>query len=108
MAQTPAALEAFLAELALASGAEPRFDASVETLKAELADPTDAELRARRIVERMAIALQASLLIRHGDAAVAEAFCATRLAGDHGHAFGTLPPGLALAAIVERHRPRVS
>ena len=63
---------------------------SVEALRPNSRDPTDVELRARRIVERMAIALQASLLVRHGDAAVADAFCATRLAGDHGHAFGTL------------------
>jgi putative acyl-CoA dehydrogenase len=107
MAQAPRAVEAFLSELALAASAEPRFDAFVERLKAELADAADAELRARRIVERMGAALQASLLIRDGDAAVAEAFCASRLAGDQGHAFGTLPPGLPLAAIVERHRPRV-
>jgi putative acyl-CoA dehydrogenase len=58
---------------------------------------------ARRLVETMAVALQATLLDRHGDPAVAEAFRARERFG----AFGTLPAGLPLAAIVERHRPAV-
>ena len=53
----------------------------------------------------MAIALQASLLVRYGDQAVADAFCASRLDGDWGHAFGTLPAGSDLGRIIERHRP---
>jgi putative acyl-CoA dehydrogenase len=59
------------------------------------------------VVERMAIALQGSIVVKHADPAVADAFCATRLAGDRGRAFGTLPPGVDCARIVERHRPRV-
>ena len=61
------------------------------------------ESRARRIVERMALALQASLLVRYGDPAVADAFCATRLDGDWGHAFGTLPRSTDFGRILERH-----
>jgi putative acyl-CoA dehydrogenase len=53
----------------------------------------------------MALALQASLLVRHGDPAVTDAFCATRLSGDWGHAFGTLPPGADFKRIIDRHRP---
>jgi putative acyl-CoA dehydrogenase len=53
----------------------------------------------------MAVALQASLLVRFGDAAVADAFCVTRLAGDRGRALGTLPAGVDFARIVERHSP---
>ncbi len=101
----PESLDAFLAEIELAS--EPRLDRAVAALKDELADPADVELRARRLVERMALALQASLLVRHGDAEVAEAFCASRLAGEGGRAYGTLAPGLDFARIVERHRPRI-
>ena len=63
------------------------------------------QARARRVVERMAIALQASLLVRHGDEAVADAFCASRLDGDWGQAFGTLPAGVDFTRIIERHRP---
>jgi putative acyl-CoA dehydrogenase len=59
------------------------------------------------VVEKMALALQGSLLVRFGDPDVADAFCASRLTPDHGLAFGTLPPGCATEKIVERHRPRV-
>jgi putative acyl-CoA dehydrogenase len=55
----------------------------------------------------MALALQASVLVRHGDPAVADAFCATRLAGDHGRSLGTLPAGVDCTRIVERHRPQL-
>jgi putative acyl-CoA dehydrogenase len=73
---------------------------------AELADLDGIESRARRVVEAMALALQGSLLLRHGDPAVADAFCASRLSGDWGVAFGTLPRGLRVDAIVERARPK--
>ena len=63
------------------------------------------EAGARRLVERLAIALEGSLLVRYGDPAVADAFSASRLGGDWGHSFGTLPEGLELASIVQRHRP---
>jgi putative acyl-CoA dehydrogenase len=102
----PESVEAFLAEVELAAGADARLDRAVAELKDELADPDDAELRARRLVERLALALQGSLLVRHGDPAVADAFCASRLGGGGG-VFGTLPRGLELGAIVERHRPQL-
>ena len=63
------------------------------------------ECRARAVVERMALALQASLLVRYGDPAVADAFCASRLEGDSGLAFGTLPAGTDFGRIIERHSP---
>jgi putative acyl-CoA dehydrogenase len=107
MVRTPAAVDAFFAEVELASGAEPRLDSYVRELKGELGDMADIEFRARRLVERMAISLQASVLVRHGDAAVADAFCATRLAGDHGRSLGTLPAGVDCTRIVERHRPQL-
>ncbi|MCB1039941.1 MAG: DNA alkylation response protein, partial [Acidimicrobiales bacterium] len=78
---------------------------SVDDLHAELGDLDDLELRARRIVERAALALQGSLLVRYAPEPVADAFCATRLAGDSGRAFGTLPSGTGLAAILERAWP---
>ena len=70
-------------------------------------DPGTLEPRARRVVERMALALQASLLVRYGDEAVADAFCASRLEGDWGRAFGTLPAGVDFERIIERHRPQL-
>jgi putative acyl-CoA dehydrogenase len=55
----------------------------------------------------MALALQGSLLVRNGDPAVADAFCASRLTGDWGRAFGTLPSGVDAGAIIERARPKL-
>ena len=103
MAKNPVALEAFMGEVAEASGSDKRLDAAVLELQAELGDVETIETRARRVVERMALVLQGSLLIRFGDEAVAEAFCASRLAADSGRAFGTLPAGTAFERIIARH-----
>jgi putative acyl-CoA dehydrogenase len=103
----PESLDALRAELELARGGDRRLDAALAELERELADESDAEARARRLVERLALALQGSLLVRHAPGEVADAFCATRLAGAGGRAYGTLPPGLDTAAIAERHRPRL-
>ncbi len=107
LARSPESLEAYLAEVEEASGADPRLDVFVAGLRAEFADFDGIEARARRVVEKMALALQASLLVRHGLPASADAFCAARLAGDAGLAFGTLPGGADFGAIVEHHRPLV-
>jgi putative acyl-CoA dehydrogenase len=93
--------EAFFAELAVAAGADTRLDAAVADLRKRLADGPD-QSSARRLVERMALALQGSLLVQYGHPAVADAFCASRLGGDWGVAFGTLPSGVDTAAIVAR------
>lgn len=101
----PAALDAFLAEVGAAHGADHRLDAAIKELLTQLADLEGIEVRARRLVERMALLLQGSLLVRYAPAEVADAFCASRLGGDWGSAFGTLPRGLDLEAMVERARP---
>ncbi len=105
LSRSSAALDVFFDELALARGADARLDACCERLRAQLADGRELESRARRVVEQMALALQGSLLVRHAPAAVADAFCASRLAGDGGLAYGTLPAGVDTAAILERHTP---
>jgi putative acyl-CoA dehydrogenase len=102
---TPAALDLFLAEADQAAGADARLDAHLARLRADLADPAELEHRARRVVEDLALALQGSLLVRHAPAAVADAFCAARLGGEGGLAYGTLPAGSDTAAIVARHTP---
>ncbi|MEU8969325.1 acyl-CoA dehydrogenase family protein [Streptomyces monashensis] len=101
----PGALDACLTEIGRAHGADHRLDRAVKDLFTELADLDGIEARARRLVERLALVLQGSLLVRHAPPEVADAFCASRLGGDHGASFGTLPAGLDLAAIVERARP---
>jgi putative acyl-CoA dehydrogenase len=106
MVKSPASVEAFFAEVEAGAGAEPKLDGYITALKDEIpGDLETIESRARRIVEKMAVALQASLLVRYGDPAVADAFCASRLSGDWGNAFGTLPAGTNFSAIIERHRP---
>jgi putative acyl-CoA dehydrogenase len=102
---TPAGLEAFLAEVEEAAGADARLDAHVARVRRELADPEQLEHRARRVVEDLALALQASLLVRFSPPALADAFCAARLDGGGGLAYGTLPAGADTAAIVARHTP---
>ncbi|EGJ73961.1 putative acyl-CoA dehydrogenase [Streptomyces sp. Tu6071] len=98
----PGALDAFLGELGAARGADHRLDAAVKHLFQELADLEGIEARARRLVERMALVLQGSLLVRFAPPEVADAFCASRLGGDWGAAFGTLPHTAPTAAIVAR------
>ncbi|MFE2720856.1 acyl-CoA dehydrogenase family protein [Kitasatospora sp. NPDC059327] len=105
MVKSPETVEAFLGELDAAAGADRRLDAAVAELRKQLTDLSDLEYRTRRLVEAMALAFQGSLLVRHGDPAVADAFCASRLGGDHGAAFGTLPAGLDAGAIIDRARP---
>ena len=68
----------------------------------QLADLETIQYRARKVAEDISLALQGSLLVRHGHPAVAEAFLATRLGGQWGGAFGTMPAGLDLAPILER------
>jgi putative acyl-CoA dehydrogenase len=106
MVKAPESGEALLSEIGEAAGADPRLDAFTERLSDELnSSPETMESRARRIVESLALAFQASLLIRHGDQAVADAFCASRLGGDWGGAFGTLPAGTDFQAIIQRSAP---
>jgi putative acyl-CoA dehydrogenase len=107
MARSPESVEEFFSEVEEAGSAEPRVAAAVAGLRDELSDLEAIESRARTVVERMALALQGSLLVRYGDPAVADAFCASRLGGDSGLAFGTLPAGVDFAGIVGRHSPRV-
>jgi putative acyl-CoA dehydrogenase len=115
----PEGLPAFLAECELAAGAEPRLDAHLAALRERVertfsggaGDATPEErlyagqFGARRLVEDLALALQASLLVRHAPAPVADAFCAGRLGADRGRVYGTLPPGVDAAAIIERALP---
>jgi putative acyl-CoA dehydrogenase len=105
ISRSPDALEVLLDELALASGHEPRYDAFVTALAAEFTRPDELEHRARLVVERLAVALQASLLLAHAPAGVADAFVATRIAGGGGLHYGTLPAGTPAGAIVARHAP---
>jgi putative acyl-CoA dehydrogenase len=106
LARSPSSVSALLDELSLAAGADQRLDDAIARLRKELADP--AEQHARRLAEAIALCLQGALLVRHAPAAVADAFCASRLGGDWGNAYGTLPPSLDFASIIERVTPKIA
>ena len=107
MQKTPAVVEAFFREVGKARGANASLDRWVAALKQEFADLSDMEYRARDVVDRMALAIQSALLVQHAPTAVADGFCASRLA-DGGHRnYGTLPRGVDCAAIIRRATPVV-
>lgn len=99
------AVAAILAELEAARGGHAALDRAAEDLKALVESPADMELRARRLTEAFATALQASLLIRHAPNAVADAFCESRLGGGVSGAYGTLEDSTAIDKIVDRIAP---
>jgi putative acyl-CoA dehydrogenase len=106
LSKTPAVLEAFFAEVALAQGAHPALDSLTSELAQELKNLNAIEYRARDLVDRMALALQASLLLRHAPSYVGDAFCHSRLAQRGHHNYGTLPHGTDCAAILARATPK--
>ncbi|HEX6970585.1 MAG TPA: acyl-CoA dehydrogenase family protein [Micromonosporaceae bacterium] len=105
ISREPAVVDAFLAEVEQASGDHPLFDAQLRDLTAMLASfRVEPDVtRARWLTERLALTLQASLLIRHAPAEVADAFVGARLGPDRSAGYGTLPTGAAIGKIVERH-----
>jgi putative acyl-CoA dehydrogenase len=103
LARSPESAEAFFGELEQASGADHRLDDAIASLKKEVVAADEAS--ARRLAESLAVTLQGALLVRYGHPAVADAFVATRLAGDRGRAYGTLPAGVGVRDILPRALP---
>jgi putative acyl-CoA dehydrogenase len=100
--KTPAARDALAAELALAGNADTFYVAYKTTLLADLAEPQADEFGARVLAERVVLAVQAGLLLRHAPDYVSSAFIASRLKREPGGAFGRLPAGVDCAAILAR------
>jgi putative acyl-CoA dehydrogenase len=103
MQKEPESVAAFVGELDASRGGDRRLDRAIDEVKAMLADVNEAEMRARRTTEAMALALEGALLVRHAPPAVADAFCASRLGNDRHQTYGTLPTGLDLDAVIERN-----
>jgi len=108
MQREPDCVAVFIGELEASRGADARLDRAIDALKDELADIEDAESRARRTTEAMALALEGALMVRHAPPAMADAFCASRLSEDWHKTFGTLPTGLDMDTIIERARGEVA
>jgi putative acyl-CoA dehydrogenase len=103
--RTPGAVDVLAEELGASGPADRRLDALVAGVMRRLAGGgANDESQARALTRDLALALQATLLLRHAPTAVAEAFCASRLRGEGG-VFGLLPAGTDARAIVERAAP---
>lgn len=102
ISREPETVDAFLSEVSSAEGAHPVFDAYLAQTRALLAGAVDAA-QARRFTERLALTLQASLMLRYSPPAAAETFIAARLGDDRTSLWGSLPPGANLTAILDRH-----
>ncbi|MCI0350813.1 MAG: acyl-CoA dehydrogenase family protein, partial [Acidobacteriales bacterium] len=103
----PGTLEVTLQEIRSARGGNRQFDDFTARLEREFSDLDQFETRGRRLAELLALGLQGSLLVKHAPGEVADAFCASRLAGDTGLVFGTLTENTNFEAIIERSRPKV-
>ena len=104
--KTPAVLDAFFTEAQLAKGQNPLLDRWLDALHQDLRQSDELEYRSRELVDRMAMGIQAALLIQHAPGFVADAFCASRLGGNVHRNFGTLPRGIDCQALIERATPR--
>ena len=105
MAHEPGAVDALQKELEAAKGSDHRLDDLIDAALDSVRRPSDAEYEARRLVEGLALATAGALLARHARPEVWEGFAASRLAGGGGGLYGTLPPGVAVGAIVEKAIP---
>ncbi len=105
--KSPEVLDTWFDELASTAGDSPELDTAVAALRESMSDLDDAEYRARRLVDQLALTLQASLLVRSDCPAVAEAFIASRLAHSGERSYGSLPRGLDIAIILERADPLI-
>jgi putative acyl-CoA dehydrogenase len=101
----PVVIEAYVSEIGKGRGADARLDNAIDGMKSALADQDGIETRARSIVERMMLVLQGALLVRRAPDSLAGAFCRSRLGGDWGHAYGTLPNDTEFRAIVDHASP---
>jgi len=102
LAKTPSVLEAWFTELRGSQGKLKSLDVAVERLKDAFVDLSEAEYRARSLVDQLALTMQASLLVEAGDTQVAEAFVRSRLSELGARNYGTLPRGIDCRRIVAR------
>ena len=110
IAKEPNSLAAILHEIRLGAGADRHLNAYISTVESALNQQaqqtaqnsgTDSEREARSLAEKTALALQGSLVVRYSSSAVADAFCSSRIAGNYGHTFGTLPNEVNVQSILD-------
>ena len=98
----PETRDALFAELQKSAGKNLHFDAELSLLAGRFGDIETLEFRSRYVIERLALMLQASILLSSAHPEIAEAFCRSRLTGEHGLAFGTLSPDAPIDLLIKR------
>lgn len=106
LSRSPETLESYFQQLTLSLGKNSLYDQWFKKVQALLSDKDNIEYRAREISEKMALALQANVLLETDNTLIADAFCSARLRPDIGLNYGTLPTGINCSAIIERARPQ--
>ncbi len=101
----PASREAVFDEIVAAKGANKHLDVAMAKLVKDFADPQTIEVRSRGLVERLALCLQGAVLVKAGNSLVSDAFCESRLGGEHGAAFGTLAAHTPFQKLILRAVP---
>lgn len=102
LSREPETREAYFAQLLAQRGSHPELDREIDWLLRTFDEVETLELRSRMVVERMALALQAVVLLDGGDAEVADIWCRSRLGGQHGLNYGTLPADAPLQRLIDR------
>jgi putative acyl-CoA dehydrogenase len=102
LAREPRTREVLGELLSGSKGCDARYDRFVDELLVELGDPADGELRARYLTQKIALAVQAAVLVAHGPDTSCKAFLASRLTAGAPASFGTLMAGVDLGAMIER------
>lgn len=108
MQKDPDILKVFMAELDKGKGYYSEFDSYIDKIQMEFTDIETLEYRARSVVEKLALAWQATTLIQFGEPVLAKAYVSSRLTGYSGHYYGTLPCDVDVKAIIERARSHKS
>ncbi|MCA1748047.1 MAG: isovaleryl-CoA dehydrogenase [Sphingomonadales bacterium] len=103
-----AALEVYAAELALAGGGDERLDAAAAELLSILDRAAPAEAEARHVAEKLALLLQAALLVRHAPQAVSDLFIGSRIAGQAGHSYGAFAGEVPIKPVIDRQMSAVA
>ncbi|HEY4607096.1 MAG TPA: acyl-CoA dehydrogenase family protein [Acidimicrobiia bacterium] len=106
LAKQPTVIDALGKELGTVQGVDARLDNLIESALTRARNPADADYGARRLIELLALAIGGSLVLQHAEREVWEAFAATRLDGDWGHLYGTLPSTIDPTAIIDPAAPR--
>ncbi len=102
IAKEPESLEMLFKEIEVGTSDHLDLKNYLKQLKASFYQEASQQSMTRRLVEKLVLALQASLLVRYSPDYISEAFIRSRLQNDSGFAFGTLSAQTNFNQIIER------